>query len=825
MRPDLPSGTVTFLFSDVEGSTRLLGQLGATAYADALLEHRRVIREAATARGGVEVDTQGDALFIAFPTAAGAMGAAAVAMDRLASGPIRVRMGIHTGTPHLGSEGYVGHDVHKGARIAAAGHGGQVLISSTTVALVGTAGLRDLGEHRLKDLSGPERIWQLGDREFPRIRSLHQTNLPVAPTPFVGRDRELGEVVALLGREDGRVLTLTGPGGSGKTRLAMQVAADASDRYPHGVWWIPLDALRHPDLVLESAAHALGATTGLAEHISDKAVLVVFDNFEHLMGAAGPLAQLMSACPRLDVLVTSREPLRIRGEREYPVPPLPRDESVRLFSERALTLGRDVGPADVGRICAALDDLPLAIELAAARTRVLSTGQILARLEQRLPLLTAGARDVPERQRTLRATIAWSYELLRPEEQRLFARLSVFRGGWTLETAEAVAEADLDVMQSLVEKSLVRHTGERFSMLQTIREFAAERLEGSGEAGVIRDRHAEHFFALALEHEPVVLRAGDPRSALDRLDSEHDDLRTAIDRLTAAGDTDRAMRLAGALFEFWCERGHAREGYQRLSSLLRADARPSPGRLKVLLGAAHLAANAGVDDVTQRQLAEGSVQLARSVGDEWDRAFADLELAHVTATDGDFARALPAYEEAVRRFHELGDTHRELMAMRSLGWAADNLGDRARYKQIVEEILRRARAAGERRMELVVMGALAWVATTEGRTDDALALLKDSAYRLRDSASRAQLALIVARAALAHATAGRAEIAARLLGRSEEMREEMGVTDPEWVIEQKRSALEMVSAALDEAALARATAAGKAMTVDDALVLAFGEGA
>jgi len=281
---DLPSGTVTFLFTDVEGSTKLLHEFGAAEYANALAEHRRVLRGAFSAHGGVEVDTQGDAFFIAFPTAPGALAAAARALEELVAGPIRVRIGIHTGTPHLAEEGYVGVDVHRAARIAAAGHGGQVLVSASTAALAGAGGLSDLGEHRLKDLSAPERIYQLGDEDFPPLKSLYRTNLPIPATPFVGREQELGEVLGLL--QDVRLLTLTGPGGTGKTRLGLQAAAEAAEGYPDGIFWVPLAPLRDPELVLVTAGQALGAKDGLAEHLADKSLLLLFDNFEHVVEAA-----------------------------------------------------------------------------------------------------------------------------------------------------------------------------------------------------------------------------------------------------------------------------------------------------------------------------------------------------------------------------------------------------------------------------------------------------------------------------------------------------------------------------------------------------------
>jgi class 3 adenylate cyclase len=387
MRRELPTGTVTFMFTDVEGSTRLLHELGTESYADALAEHRRVIREACTRHGGAGVDTQGDAFFLAFPTAPSALAAAGEMTAALTSGQIQVRIGLHTGTPLLTEEGYVGGDVHRAARIAAAGHGGQVLVSSSTAPLVDLE-LTDLGEHRFKDLGAPERIHQLGDGEFAALKSLYRTNLPVPATPFLGRERELVEVVGLL---DGtRLLTLTGPGGTGKTRLASQAAGVASDSYPDGVWWIPLAPVRDPALVLETAAQAVGSKNGLAENIADKAMLLLFDNFEQVVDAGADLASLLASCPNLDLLVTSREPLHVTGEQEYQVPPLAHEEGVGFFLARA----RAVEPAfradeAVSQICRRLDDPPLALEAPRRRVRCSPSTQILERLEQRLPLLTA----------------------------------------------------------------------------------------------------------------------------------------------------------------------------------------------------------------------------------------------------------------------------------------------------------------------------------------------------------------------------------------------------------------------------------------------------
>jgi predicted ATPase len=485
---------VTFLFTDVEGSTTLLRELGSERYAEELARHRRVVREVVGRHGGVQVDTQGDEFFVAFASARSAARAAVETQDALAAGRIRVRIGLHTGEALPTDAGYVGLDVHRAARIAAVAHGGQVVLSSSTRQLLDAdVGVSDLGEHRLKDLSAPERLYQLGATRFPPLKTLYQTNLPVPSTAFLGRDRELAEVTTELQREDVRLLTLTGPGGTGKTRLALQAAAVVSDHYADGVWWVPLASVREPQLVLAQASRVIGSRNGLADRVGDRRMLLLFDNFEHLSEAAGSLGDLLAVCPNLKLLVTSRELLRLSAEREYPVPPLEEREALRLFQERAFG---EQPSGTVASICRRLDCLPLAVELAAARTPVLSAQQILDRLQQRLSFLTRAARDAPERQQTLRATIDWSYSLLNDDEQRLFSRLAVFSGGCTLEAAEQVVGADLDTLQSLVEKNLLRHTEDRLWMLETIREYAAEMLGISGETDALAGRHATFFAEL-----------------------------------------------------------------------------------------------------------------------------------------------------------------------------------------------------------------------------------------------------------------------------------------------------------------------------------------
>ena len=541
-----------------------------------------------------------------------------------------MRIGLHTGTPLLTDEGYVGGDVHRAARIAASGHGGQVLVSSSTAPLVEIE-LTDLGEHRFKDLSAPERIYQLGDGEFPALKSLYRTNLPVPATPFLGRERELVEVVGLL---DGtRLLTLTGPGGTGKTRLASQAAGVASDSYPDGVWWIPLAPLRDPALVLETAAQVVGSKNGLAEHIADKAMLLLFDNFEQVVEAAADLASLLASCPNLDLLVTSREPLHVTGEQEYQVPPLAHEEGVGFFLARARAVEPDFQADEaVPEICRRLDDLPLALELAAARVKALSSIQILERLEQRLPLLTGGARDLPERQRTLRATIEWSHELLTPEEQQLFSRLAVFVGGCTLEAAEEVAEADLDTLQSLVDKSLVRHTGDRYWMLETIREYAGERLRASGDLEATERRHAQHFLALAVSANLSLGTPGEQR--FDLAISEEGNLRAALGWALAHDEIEFGLELAVALDDFWYT-NHPQEGARWFASLLGAEARaPTPLLLRATMGYGN--ACRGFDGDAAAALYRDALALARELGDERAVAMMFLELAMIAFEAGDY---------------------------------------------------------------------------------------------------------------------------------------------------------------------------------------------
>ena len=696
----LPTGTVTFLFTDIEGSTRLLHELG-DAYVEALAEHRRVLREAFGRHEGVEVDTQGDAFFVVFARASDAVAAANAAQSALAA-PIRVRMGLHTGEPLITDEGYAGIDVHRAARIAAVGHGGQVLLSQSTRDLVAGDSVLDLGEHRLKDLTAPERIYQLGDGDFPPLKSLNQTNLPVQPTPLVGREHELDEVLTLTGRGDVRLLTLTGPGGSGKTRLALQAAAELVEDYPGGVWFVPLAAVTDVEFVLPTIATTLGAKDALGDHLRDRATLLVLDNLEHLVETGPRLAELLAASPQLTILATSRERLALAAEHEYIVPQLPMADAVELFVARARQLDpRFEAGASVAEICLRLDRLPLALELAAARVKVLTPDQILTRLERRLDLLASGPRDLPERQRTLRDTIAWSYGLLDETQRSLFARLAVFPGSFDLDAAEDIAAADLDQLQSLVDKSLLRHTrAGRFFMLETIRDYAVEQLKGTRASDSIQRGHADYFLTLA-ERAAVELRGPNQTVWLGRLDSEHDNFRSALTWLGGADEAELELRLSIALTRFWYVRGHITEARSWLDKVLSENevlaataGQPAPLRAQVVTSASAFALIQG-DYPEATRLAEESLQLARAHGDTGRIANALSNLGAIALAGGDSKKARPLLEEAVGLSRELDEKPVAARAINNLGDLALTVGEYARAETLFQESLELLRELGD----------------------------------------------------------------------------------------------------------------------------------
>jgi predicted ATPase len=709
---ELPGGTVTFLFTDIEGSTRLLHELG-DAYADALAEHRRALREAFERHGGVEVDTQGDAFFIAFARAADALSAAREGQAGL-DGPIRVRMGVHTGEPLVTDEGYVGIDVHRAARIAAVGHGGQVLVSQSTRELV-SDDLLDLGEHRLKDLTAPERIYQLGQGEFPPLKSLNQSNLPEQPTPFVGREKELGEVISLLRDRKTRLLTLTGAGGSGKTRMAVQAAAEVVDEHEHGVWWVPLQEVRDPERVAAQIGSSLGAGGDLAEFVGSKDMLLVLDNFEQVAEAAPVLGDLLGDCPNVRLLVTSREVLRLAAEREYPVPPLVEQESVGFFIGRARTVRRDFEPDDqVLAICRRVDHLPLALELAAARVRALSTEQILERLDRSLPLLTGGGRDAPERQRTLRGAIAWSYDLLEPQEQASFRRLGVFSGGWALDAAEAVAQADLDTLESLVEKSLVRFDGERYSLLETIREFALEMLGEAGELDETWRKHFDVYFAL-VQSADMSAESGygqDPELLL----REQDNLHAALDAAVESGRIVEATELMVMLENFWVTTNPF-EGARRFEPLLEHE-------LPELLRARALRCFSGSlwmsgEYERSHQLNKESLALFRSLGDKEGTAVLLHRIGISTMRFGDHQEVRNLLDESLRLFREVGSVSGESEVLGALAYLVEKEGDPAGALEMFTRAAEMAAEVGFSWWEVGMLQAVCECCIQLGQIDEA----------------------------------------------------------------------------------------------------------
>jgi predicted ATPase/class 3 adenylate cyclase len=722
MRPQLPSATVTFLFTDVEGSTRLLHELGAEAYAEALAEHRRVVRTTFAAEGGVEVDTQGDAFFYVFADARAAVAAVAAANVALEPGLIRIRMGLHTGEALLSGDGYVGEDVHLGARIAASGHGGQVLLSAATRALL-DSGVTDLGEHRLKDFAAPVAIFQLGEARFPPLKTISNTNLPRPASSFVGRERETAEVADLV--RGHRLVTLSGPGGSGKTRLSIEAASELVGEFKAGVFWVSLAAVRDPTLVLETVGQTLAAKNGLADEIGERELLLLLDNLEQVVEASPELAALVEVCPNLRLLVTSRELLRVRGEVEYPVQPLAEPEAVTLFCDRS---GLDPDET-IAELCRRLDNLPLAVELAAARTSVLAPQHILDRLGQRLDLFKGG-RDAEARQHTLRATIEWSHDLLADDEKQLFARLSVFAGGCTLDAAKAIVEADIDGVQSLVDKNLVRRTGERFWMLETIRELAGERFAASDDVDAIGRRHAEWFLALAQETEPF-LKGAEQAVWLQRLEDEHDNFRTSLDWFFDHGDVDRAVRLAGTLWLFWYMHGHVTEARRWLRRALDvAPDEPSEARARLLYGTGYLAAEQNEQEEALALL-EASFACAKEVGATAQAAIAAGVLcsmrAETTSSTPDRRAAVALGEEAVSLARAAGDDFVLAIALNNLGAVMTMLGENERASAYFEESLEVRRRIGDLSRVALSLGNVAEMALHEGKTAKAAAMFAEAA--------------------------------------------------------------------------------------------------
>ncbi|HEV3480230.1 MAG TPA: adenylate/guanylate cyclase domain-containing protein [Gaiellaceae bacterium] len=816
---NLPGGTVTLLFTDIEGSTRLLHELGER-YAEVLAEHRRVLRDAFSRHGGVEVDTQGDAFFVAFRSASDAVAAAREATAALADGPVRVRIGVHTGEPVLTEEGYVGVDVHQAARIMGAGHGGQVLLSETTRRLLdSTLELRDLGEHRLKDLSAPQRLYQLGDAEYPPLRTLHRTNLPIQPTPLVGREHELEEAGALL--RSHRLLTLTGPGGSGKTRLALQLTAEAIDDFPDGVFWVPLQALRDPALVERAIADAVGADDGLVDHIGNKQLLVLLDNFEQVVEAAPGISSLIAGTPHAKVLVTSREPLHIESEQRYPVEPLREDDAEVLFVERARAVAPAFRPTEaVRQICRRLDGLPLAIELAAARVGLLDPEELLTRLDRRLPLLTSRSRDAPERQRTLHATIEWSHELLPPDEQQLFRRLAVFRGSFSLDAAETICAASVDTLESLILKSLVRRWGSgRLGMLDTIHEYAVQRLDESPEVDELRRRHAEFFLSLAESAKLNwgKLRAGDEQR-YDIALAEQDNVRGALAWAVRTGEATLGLELATAMESFWVLHD-AREGvrwFERLFALREAKSAAPEIRADALRAYGGSRDISGEWEKAERLWRE-SLNLFEQLDDEHGVAVLLHRVGICAMRQGEIERARELVERSQEIHQRTADRLGEMQTVGTLGAIARDSGEEFRAFEMIEQSARIAREVGNHWWESGMLAELAQLSLSDGRIDRGEAQARESlllANQLRDRPGRV---FGVGLLALVAAERGQLDRAGRLWGAIEN--EDAGAPLGGWRRHRETCRARIRQLAGPE--FDRACAEGRELTLDDAVSVAL----
>jgi predicted ATPase/class 3 adenylate cyclase len=971
----LPASTVTFLFTDIEASTELWAQ-HHEAMRVALARHDALLRQAIEAYGGVVFKTVGDAFYATFATAADALVAALAAQRAIhaetkssAQSPIsnlqspidlRVRMALHTGTAETRADDYFGHTLSRVARLLAAGHGGQVLLSAATWELVRDhlppdTMLRDLGAHWLKSLPRPEQIYQLVAPDLPSdfapLATLARplTNLPAQTTTFIGREREVTAVCDLLRRAEVRLVTLTGPGGAGKTRLSLQAAADLLDtsppplpsqwergpggegHFPNGIWFVNLAPLSDPGLVASAIAQALDVReTGgqplnerLKDYLRAKQLLLLLDNFEQVVDAAPLVGELLAAASGLKVLVTSRMPLHLSGEREYAVPPLglpptePRTknqepsptsrdmvlgsrfsvlssmeeltqyEAVRLFIERAQAIKADFAVTNanapaVAEICYRLDGLPLAIELAAAWIKLFPPQALLARLNDRLKLLTGGARDLPARQQTIRNTIDWSYHLLDAGEQTLFARLGVFVGGCTIEAAETVCElrieneelrksasdqtilnsqfSILNLIAALVDKSLLKQVegidGEpRFIMLETIREYALERLTTSGEAEALRRQHAEYCLELAEMAEPKI-HSPEQQTLVDRLEMEHDNLRAALAWSQQATDVEVGPRLAGALHWFWFLRGYYNEGRTWLENALARSSRAALAvRAKALRGAGRMAQ---VDDLAKAHaLYEESLKLLRKLGDKHGSADLLNDLAWIAYYQGDATTRLARSRESLELYRQLDDRWGIASALLNFVLAE---GDHSNYEQAqkhLEESLALFRQFGDIRGiggALVGWGSLARV---RGDDEQAIALFEESlalfrqlgdkegilsqlanlgymAYRRDDSARMAacfreglllseeigdkgNIAMHLGGLAGAIGLAGRPELAGRLFGAADALLDAIGQTR-DWIDSSDYDRIvATVRTHLSEGAFAMAWEAGRGLTLEQAI--------
>ena len=862
---ELPTGTVTFLFSDIEGSTRLVEASGA-GFGALLARHQDILRSCWREHQGIEVSTDGDAFFVVFEDAVEAVAAAACVQQRMAAEawplghPVRVRIGIHTGRGTRGGDNYVGMDVHRAARIASAGHGGQVLLSEATTRVIGRdlpigASLRDLGAHRLKDLAEPELIAQLVVPElideFPAIRSIdaRPTNLPPADTPLLGREGDLERIRRLL--ETSRLVTLSGPGGVGKTSLALAAARSMRDRFPDGVFVSWLASVNDPARLPSAIGGPIGVQESgdrpardlLLDQLREREMLLVLDNFEHLLEEAGYLSELLQTAPGLRLVVTSQTVLRLALEQVHDVLPLPvpgtswspddvlESPAVALFEARVRAIRPDfqMRPEDVAtvaEIVARLDGLPLAIELAAARMRVLSPRAILARLDQRLALLTGGGIDRPARHQTLRAALDWSHELLAGPSRDLLARLSVFRGGFDFEAVEAIAQIEprleaTDELAVLDEHSLVRSedvAGEpRFSMLEAIREYAAERLAEAGASSTVAAAHARMFHDLARSVGPAVTRT-DGLDHLDRLEREHDNLRAAMRWSLDSAPVDATLEMVAALWRFWHLRGHLVEGRQWAAAALRADAAASPSAISAALVADGSLAYWQADYMTATDLYADALEHARRSGD--DRMIGEVlfNLSMMLTSQGRIEEATELLTEGERRFSAEDEQARGRLDF-ARGYAAALSGRVDEATELAKELVATFKRLGDVYWEGTSYHAVGQCLRLGGRPMEAEPYYQGALARLAKLGDRSGVAVELDMLAVVAVDLADPIRALRLAGAAAGIRDAIGAGQ---LLEMQvyRDPVEMLRGRIDHAQASDAVAEGRSWSLAAAVAYA-----
>jgi predicted ATPase/class 3 adenylate cyclase len=876
----LPTGTVTFLFTDIEGSSQLWEQ-HPDAMRLALARHDACLNAAITSNHGHVFKTVGDAFCAVFATAPDALDAALAAQQNLralqpsavpsaAALSLRVRIALHTGAAEARSSDYFGPALNRVARLLAIAHGGQVLLSGATQELVQDdlppgASLRDLGLHRLRDLQRPEQVYQLLapdlPADFPPLRSLEafRHNLPVQLTRFIGREPEMAEVKRLLAAT--RLLTLTGSGGSGKTRLSLEVAVDLLEEYANGVWLVELAALADPVLVPQTVASALGVreepgrtlTATLTDYLRPKSLLLVLDNCEHLLSACAQLAEsLLRACPKLRILASSREGLGIGGEQTHRVPslslpdarhllPLERlqeFEAVQLFADRAALCQpsftvTSANAASVVEVCQRLGGIPLAIELAAARLKMLPVEQIVRRLDDRFRLLTGGSRTALPRQQTLQACIDWSYDLLSEPERALLRRLSVFAGGWSLEAAEAVCGGDgveegdvLDLLAGLVDKSLVvyeeREAKARYRLPETIRQYAVERLVESGETVRLRQRHLGFYLPLAEEVARHLYRAGQAIYQ-KQLERDHENLRAALEwSLTGDGGVEAALRLAGALGEFWTIGSHLREGRDWVMKAL-ARGRNAPPLVLARAAIAGSSCAFHCDYELAGFLAEEALRYAREAKDRWAIALALFGVAFMAVGRDEFEEARARAEEGMVLAQEEGDrwlVGRHLVPLGLIAWVR---GDYAASRTLFQETLKISRELADEWHIAMTLSTLAFVTRGDGDNEEARALHLEGLPLGQRLGDRRGIGWHLVGMAGVEVEQGRAEHAARLLGAAAAVLDAAGSTLPPILQREHDHTVEQTRSLSGGEAFAAAWAEGRALSLEEAIRYALQE--